>query len=315
MVRQERRPSTTPERPRREVEHQARSFVRLTCPQGQRSAQATVTVSPVARTSSSASTPVIIGLFPTAPTGGSLGPSAIAAMSGSDVQRRLERGRKRTRALARGKRTVANRRARARYARDHQRRDVRRSSGEFTSIPVPRRPRRSRCSGACSGGRRRRLRGALGERRTSRSGYVPATAGGWRKTRPKTYLPLNDEAIVRHPGGPRVDRHLIHVVEDDICWFLCLRLLDGRAWQLDALALLETSCGACGATGLRGGKPLRRGRPRWIFFSAPVAAGSARRLGALLLREAMARCAELDLASYDRPSRTRTSCRRRGSGT
>ena len=38
----------------------------------------------------------------------------------------------------------------------------------------------------------------------------------------------------------------------------------------------------------------------WIFFSAPVAAGSARRLGALLLRDAMTRRAEVDLASYDR---------------
>jgi superfamily II DNA or RNA helicase len=38
----------------------------------------------------------------------------------------------------------------------------------------------------------------------------------------------------------------------------------------------------------------------WVFFSAPVVAGSARRLGALLLREAMTRRAELDLASYDR---------------
>ncbi len=38
----------------------------------------------------------------------------------------------------------------------------------------------------------------------------------------------------------------------------------------------------------------------WVFFSAPVAAASARRLGALLLRDAMSRRGELDLASYDR---------------
>jgi hypothetical protein len=38
----------------------------------------------------------------------------------------------------------------------------------------------------------------------------------------------------------------------------------------------------------------------WVFFSAAVAAAAARRLGALLLREAMARRVELDLASYDR---------------
>jgi superfamily II DNA or RNA helicase len=38
----------------------------------------------------------------------------------------------------------------------------------------------------------------------------------------------------------------------------------------------------------------------WVFFVEGVAASAARRLGALLLREAMRRRAELDLASYDR---------------
>lgn len=38
----------------------------------------------------------------------------------------------------------------------------------------------------------------------------------------------------------------------------------------------------------------------WVFFAAPVAASAARRLGALLLRAAMSRRGELDLASYDR---------------
>ena len=38
----------------------------------------------------------------------------------------------------------------------------------------------------------------------------------------------------------------------------------------------------------------------WVFFAEAVAASAARRLGALVLREAMSRRAELDLASYDR---------------
>ncbi len=38
----------------------------------------------------------------------------------------------------------------------------------------------------------------------------------------------------------------------------------------------------------------------WVFFAAPVAASAARRLGTLLLRAAMGRRGELDLASYDR---------------
>ena len=38
----------------------------------------------------------------------------------------------------------------------------------------------------------------------------------------------------------------------------------------------------------------------WIFFSGPVAAADARKVGAAMLRRAMASRAEIDLASYDR---------------
>jgi superfamily II DNA or RNA helicase len=133
--------------------------------------------------------------------------------------------------------------------------------------------------------------------RTGKSGYVPATAGGWTKTEPKTYLSLTDEAIVRHLRG-RESIGIYPLLEDDTCWFLACDF-DGRTWQLDALALLE----ACAEHEVPAALERSRsgeGAHVWIFFSAPVAAGSARRLGALLLREAMARRAELDLASYDR---------------
>jgi hypothetical protein len=133
--------------------------------------------------------------------------------------------------------------------------------------------------------------------RTGKSGYVPATAGGWTKTGPKTYLPLTDEAIARHLHG-RESIGIYPLLEGDSCWFLACDL-DGRTWQLDALALLE----ACSEREVPAALERSRsgdGGHVWIFFTAPVAASSARRLGALLLREAMARRAELDLASYDR---------------
>jgi hypothetical protein len=133
--------------------------------------------------------------------------------------------------------------------------------------------------------------------RTGKYGYVPATAGGWAKTGPKTYLPLTDEAIVRHLHG-RESIGIYPLLENDCCWFLACDF-DGRTWQLDALALLE----ACSERQVPAALERSRsgdGGHVWIFFAAPVAAGSARRLGALLLREAMARRAELDLASYDR---------------
>src|ERR1035437_6103493 len=42
------------------------------------------------------------------------------------------------------------------------------------------------------------------------------------------------------------------------------------------------------------------GAHAWVFFTAPVPAETARRLGTGLLREAMALRGQMDLASYDR---------------
>ncbi len=133
--------------------------------------------------------------------------------------------------------------------------------------------------------------------RTGKSGYVPATAGGWTKTGPNRHLPLIDETIVRHLQG-RESIGIYPLLEDDTCWFLAFDL-DGKTWQLDALALLGTCVERAVPAALERSRSGGGGHV-WIFFSAPVQAASARRLGALLLREAMARRAELDLASYDR---------------
>ena len=59
--------------------------------------------------------------------------------------------------------------------------------------------------------------------RTGKSGYVPATAGGWTKTGPKTYLPLSDEAIERHLRG-RESIGVYPLLEDDTLLVSRLRL-------------------------------------------------------------------------------------------
>ncbi len=133
--------------------------------------------------------------------------------------------------------------------------------------------------------------------RTGKSGYAPAVVGGWTRDGPKTYLPLSDEAVERHLRGHE-SIGIYPLLADDTCWFLACDL-DGTTWRLDALALLE----ACEEYGVPAALEQSRsgtGGHVWIFFSAPVAAASARRLGALLLRAAMTRRGELDLASYDR---------------
>jgi hypothetical protein len=133
--------------------------------------------------------------------------------------------------------------------------------------------------------------------RTGKSGYAPAVAGGWSRHGPKTYLPVSDEAIERHLRG-RESIGVYPLLTDDSCWFLACDL-DGRTWQLDALALLQ----ACTKHGVPAALERSRsgsGAHVWIFFAAAVPASAARRLGALLLRAAMRRRGELDLASYDR---------------
>ena len=132
---------------------------------------------------------------------------------------------------------------------------------------------------------------------TGKSGYVPSTADRWVRNGPKSYLPVTDEAIESHLRG-RESIGIYPLLEDDTCWFLAFDF-DGRTWQLDALALLEV----CAEREVPGALERSRsgdGGHVWIFFSAPIAAASTRRLGATLLRETIARRAELDLASYDR---------------
>ena len=72
--------------------------------------------------------------------------------------------------------------------------------------------------------------------RTGKSGYVPAVAGGWSRHGAYAYLPLSDEAIERHLRGQE-SIGVYPLLTDDSCSFLACDL-DGKTWQLDALALL-----------------------------------------------------------------------------
>jgi superfamily II DNA or RNA helicase len=113
----------------------------------------------------------------------------------------------------------------------------------------------------------------------------------------KTYLPVTEEAIEEHLRG-KESIGVYPLLEDDTCWFVACDL-DGRTWPLDALAFLET-CAEQGVPAALERSRSGEGAHVWIFFAVPVPAVAARRLGALLLRETMARRAEFDLASYDR---------------
>ena len=135
--------------------------------------------------------------------------------------------------------------------------------------------------------------------RTGKSGWSPVVVGGWANAKKpgRTYEPLSNDVVDAHlAGGAHVG--LYPLLHGDECRLLACDF-DGSGWALDALAYVDAASSL--------GIPVALERSRsgdgahtWTFFSEPVPAASARRIGVHILREAMEARAELDLASYDR---------------
>jgi hypothetical protein len=145
--------------------------------------------------------------------------------------------------------------------------------------------------------------------KTGKSGYAPACRNKFVRgvcELPKVkcsecpnraFIPFDDAAILSHLTG----RHVMGVyplLEDETCWFLAVDL-DKGTWTDDVIAFVQT----CGRVGV----PVAVERSRsgdgahvWFFFSSPVAAVSARKMGCYLITETMSRRHELSMESYDR---------------
>lgn len=154
--------------------------------------------------------------------------------------------------------------------------------------------------------------------KTGKSGYSPVCLHEWHpklchKPRVKcgdcqyqTYQPLSDAVIANHlmgmgnPAKPH-ENFVIGVyplLQDEHCWFLAVDF-DKASWRQDVLAFSA----ACKAENIpysiersRSGK----GAHVWLFFSAPVLAIEARKLGSYLLTVAMDQNPDLGFESYDR---------------
>lgn len=84
---------------------------------------------------------------------------------------------------------------------------------------------------------------------------------------------------------------------DQTCWLAAD--FDGQAAMLDALAYVK----AARAVGAPAALEVSRsgiGAHVWVFFTDPVPAATARRLGTALVREAIAIRGRMDLRCYDR---------------
>jgi len=137
-------------------------------------------------------------------------------------------------------------------------------------------------------------------RRTGKAGWVPATRGGFRKGVPhaeRDYLPLTAEVLAAHLSGT-MQIGLYPLLDGDRCWWLAADF-DGPDAMIDALMYLKAARALAVPTALEVSRS-GVGAHAWVFFTAPVPAETARRLGTGLLREAMALRGRMKLASYDR---------------
>ena len=124
--------------------------------------------------------------------------------------------------------------------------------------------------------------------RTGKSGWVPAVRGGWQKGvrhEDRKYLPLTSAVLAAHLLG-EVHIGLYPLLDGDKCWWLAADF-DGPEAMLDALMYVKAGRSLQVPVALEVSRS-GVGAHAWVFFTSPVPAEMARRLGTGLLREAMA---------------------------
>jgi superfamily II DNA or RNA helicase len=154
--------------------------------------------------------------------------------------------------------------------------------------------------------------------KTGRSGYQPACQNEWvrgickkpkikcRDCDNKNYLPVTDQVIRNHlmgfdPSANSPKDFTIGVyplLDDETCWFLAADF-DKDTWKEDVIAFLET-CQVHNVPAILERSRSGNGGHVWIFFSEPIPASLARRLGSYLLTRTMEHRPEIGLDSYDR---------------
>ena len=146
-------------------------------------------------------------------------------------------------------------------------------------------------------------------RKTGKPGYAPACANKFVRgvcdlPRVKcgecpnqAFQALDDHAVLGHLTG----RHVMGaypMLEDEACWFLAIDF-DKASWRPDVAALAETCRQMAVPVSVERSRS-GNGAHAWFFFTGPVAASVARRMGCYLITETMSRRDTLAMDSYDR---------------
>ena len=146
-------------------------------------------------------------------------------------------------------------------------------------------------------------------KKTGKPGYAPACSNKFVRgvcELPKVkcgdctkqaFRPFDDAAVFAHLQGQHV-MGVYAMLHDETCWFLAVDF-DKSTWTEDARAFVET-CRRLGLPAVVERSRSGNGAHVWFFFSAPIAAATARRMGCYLITETMSRRHELSMDSYDR---------------
>lgn len=147
------------------------------------------------------------------------------------------------------------------------------------------------------------------ENRKGRVGYSPACGNEWHKTlcgKPRVkcgacpnnrFLPVTDQVIRDHLIGKKTIG-VYPILEDGSCWFLAIDF-DKTSWRDDVHAFVG-SCAHFDIPAYVERSRSGNGAHAWIFFSQPVQASLARKVGSLILTHATTRRPGIGLESYDR---------------
>ncbi len=113
----------------------------------------------------------------------------------------------------------------------------------------------------------------------------------------QNFLPTDDAAYRGHLLGDHV-MGVYPMLPDSTCWFLAVDF-DEATWADDVRAFIAT-CRRLELPFVVERSRSGNGAHVWFFFSAPVAARSARKLGSFVLTATMAARHQLSMESYDR---------------
>lgn len=148
------------------------------------------------------------------------------------------------------------------------------------------------------------------QNKQGKSGYSPVCGNEWTVVchKPKikcsacthqNFLPLSDDVLSKHLDA-REDRAIgiYPMLPDETCWFLAMDF-DKKNWKEDATAVMEVCRDNHIPAALERSRSGNGGHI-WLFFSEPILASQARRMGTIILSLTMNRRYQIGLDSYDR---------------